>query len=234
MAMWGQFGLQDGLRVPIELIVMFHDYIIVYLIGILFLVSSIRYRILSNPGLDKNLSESHLLEFIWTVFPMVILLLIAFPSLYLLYLTEDTVVSGCMIKVIGHQWYWEYQYSSGLGSQFLGSEYNSYIINDDGSQPSLFRNLDVDNRVVVPTGLSTLMIITSADVLHSWAVPSLGVKADAVPGRLNYVTLSPTRCGVYYGQCSELCGRNHSFMPIVVESVQVSDFVVRLTNLAEL
>lgn len=234
MASWGQLGLQDGLRVPIELIISFHDYIIVYLVGILFLVSSARYSILANPGLDKYLSESHFLEFIWTVLPMLILLLIAFPSLYLLYLTEDTVVSGCIVKVIGHQWYWEYQYSAGLTGQFLGSEYNSYMLNDDGSKVDLFRNLDVDNRVVIPSGLSTLIMITSADVLHSWAVPSLGVKADAVPGRLNYVTLSPTGCGVYYGQCSELCGRNHSFMPIVVESVQVSDFVSRLASLSEL
>lgn len=108
------------------------------------------------------------------------------------------------------------------------------MLNDDGSNSDLFRNLDVDNRVVVPTGLSTLMMVTSADVLHSWAVPSIGLKVDAVPGRLNYLTLSPVSSGVYYGQCSELCGRNHSFMPIVVESVQVSDFVKRLSSLTEL
>ncbi len=234
MALWGQLGLQEGLRVPIELIVSFHDYIIIYLVGILALVCSISYRILRNQALDKYLSESHLLEFLWTVLPMFILLIMAFPSLYLLYLTEDTVIRGCMVKVIGHQWYWEYQYSSGVNSSFIGSEFNSYMLNDDGSNPRLFRNLDVDNRVVIPTGLSTLMIITSADVLHSWAVPSLGVKADAVPGRLNYVTLSPTGCGVYYGQCSELCGRNHSFIPIVVESVHVSDFVKSLSLLSEL
>ena len=232
--MWGQLGLQEGLRVPIELIVSFHDYIIIYLVGILSLVCAARYRILSNPSPDKYLSESHLLEFLWTVLPMFILLLMAFPSLYLLYLTEDTVMRGCIIKVIGHQWYWEYQYSAGVNSSFAGSEYNSYMLNDDGSNPNLFRNLDVDNRVVVPTGLSTLMMITSADVLHSWAVPSLGVKVDAVPGRLNHVVLSPTGCGVYYGQCSELCGSNHSFMPIVVESVRVGDFVNSLNSLSDL
>lgn len=234
MALWGQIGLQEGLRVPIELIVSFHDYIIIYLVGILFLVCSIRYRILSNQGLDKYLSESHFLEFVWTVLPVFILLLIAFPSLYLLYLNEDTVTSGCMIKVIGHQWYWEYQYSSGANNLFPGSEYNSYMLNDDGTNSDLFRNLDVDNRVVVPTGLSTLIMVTSADVLHSWAVPSMGLKVDAVPGRLNYLTLSPVSSGVYYGQCSELCGRNHSFIPIVVESVQVSDFVKSLSLITEL
>lgn len=234
MALWGQIGLQEGLRVPIELIVSFHDYMMIYLVGILFLVCSIRYSILSNQGLDKYLSESHFLEFVWTVLPVCILLMMAFPSLYLLYLNEDTVTSGCIIKVIGHQWYWEYQYSTGVNNLFSGSEYNSYMLNDDGSNSDLFRNLDVDNRVVVPTGLSTLMMVTSADVLHSWAVPSIGLKVDAVPGRLNYLTLSPVSSGVYYGQCSELCGRNHSFMPIVVESVQVSDFVKRLSSLTEL
>lgn len=234
MSLWGQFSFQEGLRVPIELIISFHDYMIIYLIAILALVCSVSYRILSYPGVDKYLSESHLLEFLWTVLPILILLMMAFPSLYLLYLTEDRIIRGCMVKVIGHQWYWEYQYSSGLNSFFTGAEYSSYILNDDGRNPALFRNLDVDNRVVVPSGLSTLMIITSADVLHSWAVPSLGVKVDAVPGRLNHTSISPTGCGVYYGQCSELCGRNHSFIPIVVESVGVRDFVKSLSSLSEL
>lgn len=234
MGLWRQLGLQEGLRIPIEMIVLFHDYMIVLLVGIIFLVFSISVSLLSNPGLDKYLSESHLLEFFWTVLPMVILLIMAFPSLYLLYLTEDTVLSGSIIKVVGHQWYWEYQYTNVLSDSTVKSaEYNSYMLTD-GSSPSLFRNLDVDNRLVIPTSVSRLVIVTSADVLHSWTVPSLGVKVDAVPGRLNYLTLSPTSSGVYYGQCSELCGSNHSFMPIVVESVNVVDYVKRLSSLSDL
>lgn len=234
MALWRQLGLQEGLRIPIEIIVSFHDYMIVLLVGIIFVVVSIRTRLVLNPGLDKYLSESHLLEFFWTVLPMVILLIIAFPSLYLLYLTEDTVLRGAMIKVIGHQWYWEYQYTNVLTDRVVKSaEYNSYILTDS-TLPALFRNLDVDNRLVIPTAVSSLVMVTSADVLHSWTVPSLGVKVDAVPGRLNYLTLSPRGSGVYYGQCSELCGSNHSFIPIVVESVSVVDYVKRLSLLSSL
>lgn len=234
MALWGQLGLQEGLRIPIEMIVSFHDYIMVILVGIIFMVTSIRVRLLSNPGLDKYLSESHLLEFFWTVLPIVILLMMAFPSLYLLYLTEDTVMRGAIIKVVGHQWYWEYQYTNVLSDNTVKSaEYNSYILTDE-TNPLLFRNLDVDNRLIIPSSVSRLVIVTSADVLHSWTVPSLGVKVDAVPGRLNYLTLSPTGSGVYYGQCSELCGSNHSFIPIVVESVSAVDYVNSLNILSEL
>lgn len=234
MALWRQLGLQEGLRIPMEIIVSFHDYIIVLLVGIIFVVTSISVSLVLNPGLDKYLSESHLLEFFWTVLPMVILLIMAFPSLYLLYLTEDTVLRGAIIKVIGHQWYWEYQYTNVLSDRVVKSaEYNSYMLTDTGVS-SLFRNLDVDNRLVIPTAVSSLVMVTSADVLHSWTVPSLGVKVDAVPGRLNYLTLSPTSSGVYYGQCSELCGSNHSFIPIVVESVSVVDYVKSLSLLSSL
>jgi cytochrome c oxidase subunit 2 len=234
MALWRQLGLQEGLRIPIEIIVSFHDYIIIILVGIIVIVTSVRFSLLSNPGIDKYLSESHLLEFFWTVLPMFVLLMIAFPSLYLLYLTEDTVLRGSIIKVVGHQWYWEYQYNNVLSNDTVKSaEFNSYIVTDSSS-PLMFRNLDVDNRMIIPSSVSSLVIVTSADVLHSWTVPSLGVKVDAVPGRLNYLTLRPSGSGVYYGQCSELCGSNHSFMPIVVESVGVMDYVKSLSLLSDL
>lgn len=234
MALWRQLGLQEGLRIPIEIIVSFHDYIIIILVGIIVIVTSVRFSLLSNPGIDKYLSESHLLEFFWTVLPMFVLLMIAFPSLYLLYLTEDTVLRGSIIKVVGHQWYWEYQYNNVLSNDTVKSaEFNSYIVTDSSS-PIIFRNLDVDNRMIIPSSVSSLVIVTSADVLHSWTVPSLGVKVDAVPGRLNYLTLRPSGSGVYYGQCSELCGSNHSFMPIVVESVGVMDYVKSLSLLSDL
>ena len=192
MALWRQLGLQEGLRIPIEIIVSFHDYIIIILVGIIVIVTSVRFSLLSNPGIDKYLSESHLLEFFWTVLPMFVLLMIAFPSLYLLYLTEDTVLRGSIIKVVGHQWYWEYQYNNVLSNDTVKSaEFNSYIVTDSSS-PLMFRNLDVDNRMIIPSSVSSLVIVTSADVLHSWTVPSLGVKVDAVPGRLNYLTLIPS------------------------------------------
>lgn len=178
------------------------------------------YTVSSTNILDKYIVESHFLELIWTVVPIVILLFIAFPSLYLLYLTEDSTSSGVRVKVVGHQWYWEYQYDSSRNRKAFDS-YMSSSVADKGT----FRNLDVDNRLALPTYLPSLLLVTSADVLHSWTVPILGVKADAIPGRLNYITVTPSQSGVFYGQCRELCGSNHSFMPIVVESLDSVGFI---------
>lgn len=227
MASWGQFGLQEGMRVTIELMSGFHDYMMVIRTAILVVVSYMFATVSLTSGVDKYITESHFLEFVWTVIPMVILLFIAFPSLYILYLTEDSCFRGCVVKVVGHQWYWEYQYSGPFG-EFM---FDSYIVT---SGDSLYRNLDVSNRVLVPTLVPSLFIVTSADVLHSWTVPSMGVKADAIPGRLNYVTVTPSNTGVYFGQCSELCGANHSFIPIVLESVPVSSFLKFVGQLADL
>lgn len=227
MASWGQLGLQEGMSVTIELIVSFHDYMIVIMTAIFIVVTYIFITVSITSGLDKVITESHFLEFVWTLIPIIILLFIAFPSLYILYLTEDSCISGCVVKVIGHQWYWEYQYSGAFGD--FG--FDSYILT---SGDSIYRNLDVDNRVFIPTLVPTLFMVTSADVLHSWTVPSLGVKVDAIPGRLNYISVSPSNTGIYFGQCSELCGSNHSFIPIVVESVPVSSFLSYVNQLANL
>lgn len=225
MASWGQFGLQEGISVTIELMVAFHDYIIVIITAIIIVVTYMFVVVSVTSGLDKFITESHFLEFVWTVIPILILLFIAFPSLYILYLTEDSCINGCLVKVIGHQWYWEYQYSGSFGD----FSFDSFILT---SGDRLYRNLDVDNRVFIPTLVPSLFMVTSADVLHSWTVPSMGVKVDAVPGRLNYITISPSNTGVYFGQCSELCGSNHSFMPIVVESVPVSSFMYFVSSLS--
>lgn len=227
MASWGQLGLQEGMSVTIELIVGFHDYMIVIITAIAIVVTYIFVTVSVTAGLDKFITESHFLEFVWTLVPIIILIFIAFPSLYLLYLTEDSCISGCVVKVIGHQWYWEYQYSGPFGD--FG--FDSYMLT---SGDTLYRNLDVDNRVFIPTLVPSLFIITSADVLHSWTVPSLGVKVDAIPGRLNYLSLSPSNTGIYFGQCSELCGSNHSFIPIVVERVPVSSFLSYIGYLSDL
>lgn len=223
MAFWGQYGLQEGISATMDLIIGFHDYIIVIMSSIIIVVSYLFAMVSVSSGLDKNITESHFLEFVWTLVPMIMLLFMAFPSLYLLYITEDSCLRGFIVKVVGHQWYWEYQYAGSFGS----FEMNSYMVRDG---VSLYRNLDVDNRVIVPTSVSSLFMVTSADVLHSWTVPSLGVKVDAVPGRLNYITLSPLYCGVYFGQCSELCGSNHSFMPIVLESVPILSFLTYIES----
>lgn len=220
------FGLQEGATVVIELINYFHDHIIMLLTIILVFVSYIFIIVLCSFKVDRNMIDSHLLEIVWTVVPIVFLLFMALPSLYLLYITEDLSGYTISIKVIGHQWYWEYEYYNRVSDVV----FNSYMINSPTE--GQFRLLDVDNRLALPYMLRTILIVTSADVLHSWAVPSLGVKTDAIPGRLNYLNITPSRYGVYYGQCSELCGTNHSFMPIVVEVRTVEGVYRHIKSLA--
>lgn len=226
MLTWGQLNLQEASSVIIEIINYFHDYIIMLLIIIMFFVSYLfRYLLLSSK-LDKYTIDSHLLEAVWTVLPMVILLFMAVPSLYLLYLIEEYTSPAISVKVVGHQWYWEYEY---INSWFSYS-FDSYMVYSNASSP-LFYTLDVDNRLVLPSHLNILFLVTSADVIHSWTVPSLGIKADAIPGRLNYLSTFASTSGVYYGQCSEICGSNHSFMPIVLEFVPMSYYLSYISNL---
>lgn len=215
MSVWGQLGFQEGISVIIELINYFHDYIIIILIIILVFVTYVFIYVLTSSRLDKYTVDSHSLETIWTIVPIVILCFIAFPSLYLLYLIEDVSSPSLSIKVIGHQWYWEYQYSNAWSSE----SFDSYMLQDLTSNMVLFHALDVDNRLVLPTRVNLLFLVTSADVLHSWTIPSLGIKTDAIPGRLNSLISIRSFSGVYYGQCSEICGSNHRYMPIVLEFV---------------
>jgi len=225
MIYWGQINFREGASTIIELLNYFHDYIIVILLLILIFVTYIFLYIISVSYLDKVTIDSHSLETIWTVLPVLVLLFIAFPSLYLLYLMEEVSVPSLTVKVVGHQWYWEYQYSN---SWFTYS-FDSYIVHELPS--SLFYTLDVDNRLVLPTSSLILFLVTSADVLHSWTVPSLGIKVDACPGRLNYLRTLCVNSGVYYGQCREICGSNHRFMPIVLEFVPMKPYLSYISSL---
>ena len=227
MAIWGQLNLQEGMRTIIELINYFHDYIIVFIVIILSFVTYLFAFIILSPRLDKYTVDSHVLETIWTVVPIVILLFIAFPSLYLLYLIEDVSNPSLTVKVVGHQWYWEYQYSN----SWFNYSFDSYIIYEKSDSP-LFHSLDVDNRLVLPTNATILFLITSADVLHSWTVPTLGIKADAIPGRLNYLSTLTPYSGVYYGQCREICGSNHRFIPIVLEFIPIRNYLDYISSLS--
>jgi len=226
MNFWGQLNLQEGVSSVIELINYFHDYIIIILVLILSFVTYLFLYIIMTPRLDSYTTDSHALETIWTVVPIVILLFMAFPSLYLLYLIEDYSSPSLTVKVIGHQWYWEYQYSN----SWFSHTFDSYIVYDKSHLP-LFHALDVDNRLVLPTLTNILFLVTSVDVLHSWTVPTLGIKADAIPGRLNYLSTVTPYSGIYYGQCSEICGSNHSLIPIVLEFVPMSSYLTYLVNL---
>ena len=226
---WGQLNFQEGMSSTIEMLNYFHDYMMIILIFILFFVSYIFVWIISGTlKQDKYTFESHSLEFVWTVLPIVILLFMAFPSLYLLYLIEEFSSPLLSVKVVGHQWYWEYQFSN----RWLTHSFDSYLVYSKDSSLPLFHALDVDNRLVVPTLSSILFLITSADVLHSWTVPVLGIKADACPGRLNYLTSISLYSGVYYGQCREICGSNHSLMPIVLEFVPMGSYLNYVSSLS--
>ena len=185
-----------------------------------------------NP-IPEKIIHGTTIEIAWTVAPSLILVLIAIPSFALLYSMDEVVDPAVTIKAIGHQWYWSYEYSDYNQSDSEGINFDSYMIPEDELELGQLRLLEVDNRVVIPVNTHVRMIMTSADVLHSWAVPSLGVKTDAVPGRLNQTPIFVKREGVFYGQCSELCGANHAFMPIVVEAVSLDNYISWVSNKLE-
>ena len=175
-----------------------------------------------NKHYYRYLVEGTTIEIVWTIIPAVILVFIAFPSLQLLYSIDEVVDPSLTVKVIGHQWYWSYEYSDVEGEAI---EYDSYMIPTSDLDLGDLRLLEVDNRVVLPVNTHVRVIASGADVIHSFAIPSLGVKVDAVPGRLNQAPLLINRPGVFYGQCFEICGSDHSFMPIVIEGVSQEKFI---------
>lgn len=226
MATWAQFGLQDGASPVMEEFIFFHDFTLIVLTFIISFVFYLIGGLMVNPWVNRGLLEGQILERIWTVIPAVILMQVAVPSLLLLYMLDETVSCRLTLKAVGHQWYWRYEYSD-FWSPALGKgvEFDSYIVPTNELEPGIVRLLDVDNRVVLPFGTHTRVLVRAADVLHSWTVPVLGVKADACPGRLNQIKFISYRPGVFYGQCSEICGANHRFIPIVVELVRSNDFL---------
>jgi cytochrome c oxidase subunit 2 len=160
-------------------------------------------------------------------------MIIAVPSFALLYSMDEITDPAVTLKVIGHQWYWTYEYSDYSTADDQSIIFDSYMVAEDDLELGQLRLLEVDNRVVLPVKTHVRVLITAADVLHSWAIPSLGVKCDAVPGRLNQTSIFLNREGVFYGQCSELCGANHGFMPIVVEGVDLEDYISWISNKIE-
>lgn len=170
--------------------------------------------------------ERQIIECIWTVIPAIVLVQIAIPSLLLLYMLDESIDSSLSLKVIGHQWYWSYEYSDFWAIPGdIQVEFDSYIIPSSELENIIHRLLDVDNRIVLPFNVHIRILISSADVLHAWTVPAIGVKADAVPGRLNQLKFIAQRSGLFFGQCSEICGANHSFMPIVLEIINPQSFL---------
>nr|APG38547.1 cytochrome c oxidase subunit II [Kaloula walteri] len=215
-----QLGFQDAASPIMEELLHFHDHTLmaVFLIStlVLYIITSLMTTKLSS----TNTIDAQEIEMVWTIMPAIILIVIALPSLRILYLMDEISNPDITVKAIGHQWYWSYEYSD-----FANLNFDSYMTPTNDLTPGQFRLLEVDNRMITPIGMATRAIITADDVLHSWAVPSLGVKTDAIPGRLNQASFLISRPGLYYGQCSEICGANHSFMPIVVEALPVPNFL---------
>uniref|UniRef100_Q09T50 Cytochrome c oxidase subunit 2 n=2 Tax=Galloisiana TaxID=73579 RepID=Q09T50_9NEOP len=228
MATWANLSLQDSSSPMMEQLIFFHDHALLILTTIVALVTYLMGSLFFNSYINRNLLESQTIEMIWTITPAVILFFIAIPSLRLLYLMDEINNPAITLKTIGHQWYWSYEYSD-----FFNIEFDSYMIPTNEMEVSGFRLLDVDNRITLPINTHIRVIVTAADVLHSWTIPSLGVKVDATPGRLNQMGMLINRPGVYYGQCSEICGANHSFMPIVAEAVTTSTFTTWISSLSD-
>nr|YP_003204684.1 cytochrome c oxidase subunit II [Evania appendigaster]ACL36001.1 cytochrome c oxidase subunit II [Evania appendigaster] len=224
MATWMMFGLQDGASPLMKQLIFFHDYSMTFMLMIL---SYIIYTIIfttSNSLTNKNIMDNQHLEITWTIIPMIVLLFMASPSLKILYLMDETIDPFLNVKISGHQWYWSYEIKE------FNIEFDSFL--NSSLSPGSFRLLDTDTSLVLPKNLPINLIATSTDVIHSWTIPSLGVKMDAVPGRLNQSPVTIKRYGHYFGQCSEICGANHSFMPISLEISNMKLFVEWVKKIA--
>lgn len=227
MITWSNLNFQNRASPLIEQIIFFHDHTLIILIIITILVGYIILRLFFNKFNNRFLSENQLIELIWTIIPAITLIFIALPSLKLLYLLDELNNPLITLKTIGHQWYWRYEYSD-----FKNIEFDSYIIQLENNQN--FRLLDTDNRVIIPINNQIRILITASDVIHSWTIPSLGVKVDANPGRLNQTRFFINNPGLFFGQCSEICGTNHRFIPITIERIPLKNFINWINNYSSL
>jgi cytochrome c oxidase subunit 2 len=245
-----QIGFQDPATPTMEGIINFHNDLMFFIVAISVFVMWLLFRCIylfsteetsvptSGEGkmaeakiLSEGIYHNTFIEIVWTVVPALILAIIAVPSFALLYSLEELVEPNLTLKVTGNQWYWSYEYSNcrnpDIAEHIDGKKFDAYMIPTEDLEEGNLRLLEVDNRVLLPVKTHISVIVTASDVLHCWAVPSLGVKVDACPGRLNQTSVFIKREGTFYGQCSEICGVNHGFMPIVVEGVSMYDFLFR-------
>jgi len=219
-----QIGLQQSASPVMDNIIWFHDFLLYIITGIagfvlvLLVVVMVRFNARTNP-IPSRTTHNTLIEIAWTLIPIVILMFIAVPSFKLLFLQLNVPTADLTVKATGKQWYWSYSYPD--HGQF---EFDSLMLKEGERKEGQPRLLAVDNEMVVPVNKTVRVITTGSDVIHSFAVPSFGIKIDAVPGRINETWFTATREGVYYGQCSELCGKDHAFMPIAVRAVSEQAF----------
>nr|AYM84988.1 cytochrome c oxidase subunit 2 [Eucoptacra sp. OR509] len=220
MATWANLSFQDSASPMMEQLSFFHDHTMAMVGMITVVVGFMITSTLKSKISDRYMLNEHLIEIFWTSLPAMTLILVAMPSLYMLYISDDLDDAMVTIKTMGRQWYWSYEYSD-----FMDMEFDSYMTPEKEMIKQGFRLLDVDNRMIIPIKNDIRVLISASDVLHSWAIPSMGVKVDAIPGRLNQTLLYINRPGLLFGQCSEICGANHSFMPIVIEGTSPDLFI---------
>lgn len=220
MRPWLQLRLQDPASSTRASLLLFHDLVLITIILVIRIISYIIIFLILRKYTNQKTKEAHKIELIWTIRPTLILIFLAIPSLRLLYLIDESNEPILTLKAIGHQWYWSYEYSD-----FPYISYDSFILPTKLLKNGEFRLLEVDNRLIVPINTEIRLLVTASDVIHAWTIPALRIKADAIPGRLNQLTFTLRRAGVFYGQCSEICGANHSFIPIVLESVNIKSFI---------
>nr|YP_009175975.1 cytochrome c oxidase subunit II [Batrachoseps nigriventris]ALI30674.1 cytochrome c oxidase subunit II [Batrachoseps nigriventris] len=219
MAHPSQLGFQDAASPIMEELLHFHDHALMAVFLISTLVLYIITVMMTTKLTNTSAMDAQEIEMVWTIMPAIILIVIALPSLRILYLMDEINDPHLTVKAVGHQWYWSYEFTN-----YEDLMFDSYMVPSQDLPSGQFRLLEVDNRMVVPMESPIRMLISAEDVLHSWAIPSMGIKTDAIPGRLNQTTFIAPRPGVFYGQCSEICGANHSFMPIVVETTPLNHF----------
>nr|YP_010583079.1 cytochrome c oxidase subunit II [Hiratettix distanti]YP_010583093.1 cytochrome c oxidase subunit II [Hiratettix malaisei]UGN61525.1 cytochrome c oxidase subunit II [Hiratettix distanti]UGN61539.1 cytochrome c oxidase subunit II [Hiratettix malaisei] len=219
MSTWSNLNFQNANSPMMEQLIMFHDHTMMIILMITITVGYMMFMMMIKSFNNKFMLESQSIELIWTIIPAVLLIFIALPSLKILYMMEETKNPMISIKTIGHQWYWSYEYSD-----FKKIEFDSYMKIYEGNEHNQFRLLETDNKIIIPKMIQTRMLMTSSDVIHSWTIPVLGIKVDASPGRINQGNMMIQRPGLFFGQCSEICGANHSFMPIMLEVVNMNSF----------
>nr|AWU49027.1 cytochrome c oxidase subunit 2 [Pseudophacopteron sp. DMP-2018] len=217
---WFKISFFDTASPLMEQLILFHDYTMIIITMVMSLVFFIMMKMMMNMTFSNSILENQTIEIIWTFIPTLILTFIALPSLHLLYIMDEIINPSLTIKIMGHQWYWSYEYND-----FNSVEFDSYL-----KPYSIMNLLEVDNSTPIPIKCQTRIVLSSFDVIHSWTIPAMGIKMDATPGRLNQTSLFPDRTGMFFGQCSEICGANHSFMPITLDVIPIKYFINWIKN----
>jgi cytochrome c oxidase subunit 2 len=230
-----QIGFQDPASPGFTGITVLHDnicyFLVLIILSVFWILCVIIFLFKKNLISAKYLNHATFAEVVWTISPAIILMLIAVPSFSLLYILDEVISPSMTIKAVGHQWYWSYEYSDYESASGDAIEFDSYMVPEEELEIGQLRLLDVDNRLNIPVDTHARLVVQSTDVIHDFAVPSLGSKIDAVPGRLNQTSILAERIGTYYGQCSEICGVGHGFMPIAINSLPLEEYLTWLSSM---